>query len=381
VIRSPLGSRGFTDEFLPDEFFSTAVGRQRPLAGPRTDAAVNRARRALIVAPGALLLTYLAFICASSVEAKAPSVNAQNEWTRFFSGKATSGLYGIVAGSDGHYLWATDNAEHALLRIGLNRSTMRFPIAYDHRRVNPLFLTIGANKRIYFSNTLAYECPCVGVADSFGRAAFYKASFNNPFGLALGSDGNVWFTEESGSTPGAVGRITQAGNITEWQTTADGAIANGPDGRIWFTDFYRHNRVGAITTINGAITWYNIPAPGSCGGQLGGSIAAGADGNIYATCGNTGWFEQITTTGKFTPLLAPGRPLPLAQGALGKPLADLLSIAAVKYPGIRSVLNWYSSSPNSLTTYASPYGDALRTSAIFDTVHKKDAHSLTEGSD
>ncbi len=67
----------------------------------------------------------------------------------------------------------------------------------------------------------------------------------SPFSIALGSDGNVWFTEVNGNK---IGKITPDGAITEfpWHGLPGGMTA-GPDGALWFTEI-GDNKIGSITT-------------------------------------------------------------------------------------------------------------------------------------
>jgi len=118
-----------------------------------------------------------------------------------------------------------------------------------------------------------------------------------PNQLALGPDGNVWFTE---SLPAAVGKITPSGQITLFQTpTANSlpyGIAAGPDGRMWFTE-RDADKIGAIPTdaTSGAdITEY--PIGGTNVGAI--NIAAGPDGRMWFNETNTGSLGAITTGAK-----------------------------------------------------------------------------------
>lgn len=57
-----------------------------------------------------------------------------------------------------------------------------------------------------------------------------------PAGIALGPDGNIWFTEYDASK---IARITPSGTITEFSLSASSGpadIASGPDGNLWFTE-------------------------------------------------------------------------------------------------------------------------------------------------
>src|SRR5262245_58385394 len=59
-----------------------------------------------------------------------------------------------------------------------------------------------------------------------------------PAWMAVGADGNVWFTE---SATQKIGKISAAGVIAEYDVPGVGpkplGIALGPDGNIWFTEF------------------------------------------------------------------------------------------------------------------------------------------------
>lgn len=93
-------------------------------------------------------------------------------------------------------------------------------------------------------------------------------------GIVAGADGNLWFTEYG---TGNIGRITPAGNVTEFAGAANRPIfiVAGPDGNLWFTEY---NGIGCITP-GGVVT--NFPVPTSDTYPNG--IAVGPDGNIWFT--------------------------------------------------------------------------------------------------
>ncbi len=118
-------------------------------------------------------------------------------------------------------------------------------------------------------------------------------SGSQPWGIAAGPDGALWFTESS-----KIGRMTTAGVFTEYALPVAGtypnAIVAGPDGNLWFADGDA-NKIGKITT-SGTITEYAIPTSGSW--PVG--IVAGADGALWFTEGNGNKIGRITTTGTIT---------------------------------------------------------------------------------
>src|SRR5436305_913978 len=97
----------------------------------------------------------------------------------------------------------------------------------------------------------------------------------DPWDIALGPDGNLWFTMNQLAL---VGRITPTGDITEFPVpTAQGlAITAGPDNALWFTTqggvVYRMTTDGAITNS------YTVPSDGD-------GIATGPDGRIWISGG------------------------------------------------------------------------------------------------
>jgi virginiamycin B lyase len=106
------------------------------------------------------------------------------------------------------------------------------------------------------------------------------------WGIAAGSDGNLWYPTAAG-----VAKMTVDGSVTVYPTPAPissgrAMIAAGPDGRMWFTEPNEH-RIGAVTT-GGTVVEYALASDVVPMG-----IAAGADGNV--------WFGTNNAVGKITP--------------------------------------------------------------------------------
>ena len=135
-------------------------------------------------------------------------------------------------------------------------------------------LALGSSQRIYLFGLATgsdgavwfADLGCIGLGhcaigriDVRGRLAVFTRGLNPdsvPFQIALGPDGNLWFTDE-GSHP-AIGRVTPAGRITEFsrglrRDTTPFAITLGPSHHLWFTSQGRYPAIGEITT-RGRIT-------------------------------------------------------------------------------------------------------------------------------
>lgn len=98
-----------------------------------------------------------------------------------------------------------------------------------------------------FSDGLRRPTPC---KDSLNGE---PSLCDEPQHIAVGSDGNMWFTYKGG-----LGRITPEGVITEFSAglvegALPGDITAGPDGNMWFTDEAHGPSIGRITP-SGQIT-------------------------------------------------------------------------------------------------------------------------------
>jgi hypothetical protein len=116
-----------------------------------------------------------------------------------------------------------------------------------------------------------------------------------PAGIAAGPDGALWFTEFFGNK---IGRITTGGSVSEFPIpTADSrpnGIVAGPDGALWFTEF-SGNKIGRVTTA-GSFSEFLIPTPGSDPT----AIAAGPDAALWFTERAANKIGRVTTTGSFS---------------------------------------------------------------------------------
>jgi streptogramin lyase len=122
-----------------------------------------------------------------------------------------------------------------------------------------------------------------------GVATVFTASLSGTaFGITAGSDGALWFLE-----PTHVGRMTTSGTLTEYAIPGTPSaisfysgygqsITAAPDGAVWFTDT-GNNAIDRITTA-GSITQYPIPTSASTPG----GITVGPDGNLWFTEYGTG---------------------------------------------------------------------------------------------
>jgi streptogramin lyase len=208
----------------------------------------------------------------------------------------------LARGPDGN-MWFTDegvNSEGLNLigRITPAGAVKEYPIPssplpFPEYVGGPLAIAAGAESDTWFTDGREDESghsfigrvtPAGGIAEfplTTGSGADLPMH-SAPLDIALGADGNMWFTDQGTNDEGRnlIGRITTAGAVTEFPIpTLDASprsIALGADGNMWFTEV-GVNRLGRITPA-GQITEFAIPFEGNLGG-----LALGADGNIWFT--------------------------------------------------------------------------------------------------
>jgi streptogramin lyase len=161
-----------------------------------------------------------------------------------------------------------------------------------------LGITTGPDGNVWFTEPIT---GVVGRITPAGQVTEFPTHVNDPVAITAGPDGNLWFTGGS-LTDGGIGRITPAGQVTKFalpdMLSQASAIAAGPDGNLWFTEniYPSGEKVGRITPA-GQITEFTIPAPSGVRGNIGG-ITAGPGGNLWFM--HDGILAQISPTGALT---------------------------------------------------------------------------------
>jgi streptogramin lyase len=147
-------------------------------------------------------------------------------------------------------------------------------------------IALGSDGNVWFTEIAAPGR--IGRISPAGQITEFTAGLtanSQPSGITAGGDGAMWFTERAG---GRIGRIASDGTITEFALpggSQPGGIVSGPGGDLWYAD--RSGRIGRMTT-SGAVTTYPVP------GAKPEEIAVGSDGNV--------WFIDKDGVGRITPL-------------------------------------------------------------------------------
>lgn len=188
--------------------------------------------------------------------------------------------------------WLTDRKTPAIWRFDpKTKEFTRYPVVagagMDPRR-RPQGIAIDAKRqRIWFTDDNGREPgkpvldPAIGMLNpTNGRITWYRDGLvkgSLPTGIAMGADGNVWFTDQRaksssrdyarGDGDGLIGMLNSiSGKITEYAVFANGGytgsfphgLAADTKGNLWFTDAGTTPSIGLINTKTGTIIQHPI---------------------------------------------------------------------------------------------------------------------------
>jgi streptogramin lyase len=153
---------------------------------------------------------------------------------------ASSGPSGITTGPDGN-LWFTEFSGNNIGRITTGGVIAEYPIPTPGAGASGI--TSGPGGYLWFIEKTAGK---IGRITTSGVIAEFPIPSGGD-GITGAADGNIWFVEDSGK----IGRLTPAGAVTEFPIpsgagSAPSAIAEGPDGNLWFAE-NGTNKIGRIT--------------------------------------------------------------------------------------------------------------------------------------
>lgn len=224
---------------------------------------------------------------------------------------------GIAVGPDGA-TWFTQTGGHTgsegIGRIDGSGTIVEHPLP---DQTLPFAIAAGPDGNLWFT---ALGSEPIGRITPGGVVTMFPGDLQgDPLNITSGPDGALWFTEDGivrGSV-GAIGRVTTTGVVTEYplptpagSTSGAGDLAVGPDGNLWFTWAVRplggpvgseSLRIGRITPA-GAITSFTIWA---AQGWPPGGVTRGPDGDLWFTAVHANVVARITTDGAVSTLPVP----------------------------------------------------------------------------
>lgn len=240
----------------------------------------------------------LSFVAALALAAAAPALAQAVSITEFSNGLNSEVGGPIAEGPDGNMWFVT---QHSIGRITPSGQITEFTNGLKAGS-SPFDITLGSDGNLWFTDNGTTKA--VGRITTAGAITEFTTGLNPgslPQNVTLGPGGNVWFLD-LGSEP-ALGRVTTAGKIDEFSTGIPPVakmndIAEGPDGNLWFTEEGNTKGIGRVKP-NGEITVFpgmldpikSFPA----------EIAPGPDGNVwFSDDGEPTGIGRVKTNGEFT---------------------------------------------------------------------------------
>ena len=229
-------------------------------------------------------------VLAAGLTAASPVVAATGDVTTFPVPLGNSQPGGIALDAAGNF-WIGLTALDQIAKATPTGGLVTIAIPNGDANAGTSSLALGTNNRMWLTEKTANRVSYFSTLANTYTGFDIPTASSEPMGIAAGPDGNMWFTEFAGDK---IGRVTNAGSITEFPLAADAeptSIVAGPDGAMWFTA-QKGNSIGRITT-SGVITTYALPTANS--GPT--DIAVGADANLWFTESTGNRIGRITPKG------------------------------------------------------------------------------------
>jgi len=225
--------------------------------------------------------------------------------------------YGITTGPDGQghqVIWFTDVKNNALGELNPATGTIQeFPVTTPQ---HPLIgfttfdsvITAGPGGKLYFTEAQfgsgsSITASGIGIYDpstqTWSQVTLPSGSNQEPFGLTVGPDGNIWFSEgiaNSGGTgfqssglgilslSSSPPTLSEPAGLSVSGTSAPYQIVTGPDDNIWFT-LPSAGQIGEVQVktnpANDTISTFPIPSSTQVPTPDPSGIMTGPDGNVW----------------------------------------------------------------------------------------------------
>ncbi|HEY1977147.1 MAG TPA: hypothetical protein VGG89_11400 [Candidatus Baltobacteraceae bacterium] len=186
----------------------------------------------------------------------------------------------------------------------------------------PFGITVGSDNAIWFTEKNTNKIGRIPTTATLSNSQITEYTLPTanagPISIAAGSDGALWFAEYN---VGQIGRIPMNGSpifefVVPTAHSFPRAIAAGPDGAMWFTELLG-NKIGRIPT-SGPIVVMEFSVPTASSQPAG--IAPGPDGAMWFTESSGNKVGRITTDGTSVADYSVGasvKPFDLAAGPDG----------------------------------------------------------------
>jgi streptogramin lyase len=306
--------------------FGNAIGSLDPTTTPPTIKSYSQSSglpagsgpQSITVAPGGTTLWFTELSGAAIGALNTSSANPVISNFGTLQGMpANARPYGITTGPDGSgglAVWFTDPSNNALGKLTINSAgtvtIAEIPVPSSLVGF-PTFnsvITGGPGGKLYFTEALfgsgsTITASGIGIYDpstnTFSQVTLPSGSNQEPFGLTVGRDQNIWFSEgvpaAGGSfqssalglilNPSTSPTLSEPSSLSVSGSSQPYRISTGPDGNVWFT-LPSAGKIGMVTVqanpATDTITTFAVPttvvtSPDPTG------IVPGPDGNVWFT--------------------------------------------------------------------------------------------------
>ncbi len=149
--------------------------------------------------------------------------------------------------------WLTDPSKIAVLRVTADGDVKSFPLGTPVARLARL--AVAPDGGVWFAESTAFSI--TRLKDGKLQRHEFKSLRGGPYGVAVGADGTVWATLQSGNQ---LLRITPAGEMSEYDLPTPSAaptdVAIDRQGNVWVVEFAA-NKIARFA--DGKFTEYPLP--------------------------------------------------------------------------------------------------------------------------
>jgi virginiamycin B lyase len=167
--------------------------------------------------------------------------------------------------------WLTDPSKIAVLRVTADGDVKSFPLGTPVARMARL--AVAPDGAVWFAESTSYSI--TRLKDSKLDRHEFKSLRGGPYGVAVGADGTVWATLQSGNQ---LLRIAPSGEMTEYDLPTPSAaptdVAVDSQGGVWVVEFSA-NKIARFA--DGKFTEYPLPKDKAAPS----GIAVTADGSVW----------------------------------------------------------------------------------------------------
>jgi virginiamycin B lyase len=159
---------------------------------------------------------------------------------------------GLAVDSNGA-AWVTDPSKIAITRIAADGTTESFPLGTPVARLARL--AVAPDGAVWFAESTAFSI--TRLKDGQLKRHEFKSLRGGPYGVAVGPDGTVWGTLQSGNQ---LLRIAPSGEMSEYDLPTPSAaptdVAVDKQGGVWVVEFSA-NKIAHF--VDGKFTEYPLP--------------------------------------------------------------------------------------------------------------------------